>query len=358
MRVPHPHVFHAAQAHLLWIDDEISVNDTQVRYLTHEGFFVECAATAASGLAMARTGSYAGILLDLRLPDASGLVVLTTLRAERIKAPVLVLTGFGDLESARVAGRLGAAGFKAKPIFIDDLAFAINRLLDAAPPFGDDAVDNCESASLASLLEDIHRVTVAARHSGSDSGSQEEARLGDNANKARANLMAALVRALSNVALPTRAFLACAESFRHTVTSGSFDSVLQSALYAEERILELFAKSDPADLRVTGAIAMLEDAVAKQHRPTEDEIAKAVHVDRAHLGRLMHVETGFPFRQWRKALWLKAGVRHLALTNEHVGQIACRILGYRHESQFDREFVEFFGLPPREFRRVWRACQR
>ena len=97
---------------LLWIDDEKSPSDPDVWFLTRGGFHIDCAVTGSAGLAMARTVPYQVILLDLRLPDLPGLAVLATLRAEGIDVPVLVLTGFGDFESARVAGSFGAA-FKA-----------------------------------------------------------------------------------------------------------------------------------------------------------------------------------------------------------------------------------------------------
>ena len=92
---------------LLWIDDEKSLSDPDIQLLEHEGFRIECATTGTEGLALARSGHYQAILLDLRLPDIPGLSVLASLRADKTKTPVLVVTGFGDFESARVAGQLG-----------------------------------------------------------------------------------------------------------------------------------------------------------------------------------------------------------------------------------------------------------
>jgi DNA-binding NtrC family response regulator len=116
---------------------------------------------------MARTGRYQAILLDLRLPDLPGLAVLATLRAEGIDVPVLVLTGFGDFESARVAGTFGAA-FKAKPLYVDDLEVAVHELvarsrtsvegLDRVPDAAR-AQQRAEFSSIAHLLEQLQRVS-------------------------------------------------------------------------------------------------------------------------------------------------------------------------------------------------------
>jgi DNA-binding response OmpR family regulator len=113
---------------LLWIDDELAPANIEIRYLQRQGYRVDYAVTGSNGLALARAGGYDGILLDLHLPDIPGLSVLATLRAENISTPVLVVTGFGDSESARVAGRFGANEFRAKPIFIDELELAVERL--------------------------------------------------------------------------------------------------------------------------------------------------------------------------------------------------------------------------------------
>ena len=117
---------------LLWIDDQISPKSAEIVYLQREGYDLDCAVTGAAGLSMARAASHDGILLDLRLPDINGLTVLARLRTYSTTTPVLVVTGFGDFESARFAGRLGARGFLAKPVFIDELETAIQRLASGA----------------------------------------------------------------------------------------------------------------------------------------------------------------------------------------------------------------------------------
>src|SRR6266540_4085084 len=68
------------------------------------------------------------VLLDLHLPDASGLVVLERLR--RAGAAVILLTGQGDIETAVKAMQLGAENFLTKPVDMTHLAAAIARVAE------------------------------------------------------------------------------------------------------------------------------------------------------------------------------------------------------------------------------------
>jgi DNA-binding response OmpR family regulator len=80
-------------ARLLWIDDQIEAGHPTVRLLRRHGFDVECARTGWDGLRKAGREPYAGIILDLRLPDVPGLAVLQRLATDEIDTPVLVVTG-------------------------------------------------------------------------------------------------------------------------------------------------------------------------------------------------------------------------------------------------------------------------
>jgi DNA-binding response OmpR family regulator len=110
----------AQPAKLLWIDDEIGHSDAVVRLLEEEGFSVDCASSGAAGLSMVSSTTYLGIILDLRLPDLSGLTVLETLARQKNPAPVLVLTGYPDFETGVQAMRLGAWDCQSKTILLGD----------------------------------------------------------------------------------------------------------------------------------------------------------------------------------------------------------------------------------------------
>jgi AraC-like DNA-binding protein len=296
---------------------------------------------------MARTERYQGILLDLRLPDVPGLAVLAALRAESISTPVLVLTGFGDFESARVAGQFGANGFEAKPLFIDELKVVVELLIEGKRPARPPATFT-PVRSLATLLEAFHRLP---RRPGQDS----TADTGEHGGDIRRMLVELLIRALADPHLPMPAFLACATALRCTVGADQGEPPWALTAKAEELILEILEHPAPSDRRVVTAIEMVGAAAARHQRLAIERIAGEQNIDPAHLSRLIKTATGFDFTEWRTAFLLRPSLAPILDTAEHVKQIACRLLGFKHESQFDQEFRRFFGLAPTGFRQIWRT---
>jgi len=78
---------------LLIVDDEIDFADALAVFLRHEGYAVATAYTLADARAAIRTQTPQLVVLDVRLPDGSGLDLLAELRLPR--PAVIVLTGFG-----------------------------------------------------------------------------------------------------------------------------------------------------------------------------------------------------------------------------------------------------------------------
>ena len=349
----------ADRPQILWIDDEISPESDTVALLQLDGFRVHCAATATAGLAMARAGRYEGIVLDLRLPDMSGLSVLATLRSERITTPILMLTGFGDFESSRVAGRLGADAFEAKPLWGDDLTAAVRRLISRTP--SEAAVggggptlpgdSRTTLACLATLFEVLQRLSRST-HRKEDVASPGVSTSGE---AIATTLVAALVRAVADPALPIQVFLACASALRGPAFSDQPETVSERVARAEALILGAVGRPDPSDPRVVTAIAQLESAATRHERLTIERIAETQRIDPSHLGRLIKTETGFDSTEWRTAILLRPSLAALVKTDEDVKQIARILLGFRHESQYNHEFCRYFGLSPTEFRQIWRG---
>src|ERR1700687_3344619 len=95
---------------LLIIEDNEKLAELLVKGLRTAGYDTDVLATAAEAHAALLTVSYAGLILDLGLPDGDGLAVLRELRHRKDPLPVLVLTARGGLDD-RVAGlRSGRAG--------------------------------------------------------------------------------------------------------------------------------------------------------------------------------------------------------------------------------------------------------
>ncbi|HZU37992.1 MAG TPA: sigma-54 dependent transcriptional regulator [Gemmataceae bacterium] len=116
---------------LLVIDDEDSVRYSFRRVFEDEGVQVRLAGTAAEGLEQARTHAPDVIVLDLQLPDRSGLDVLQDLQALDPKRPVIFITAHGTTDTAIEAMKRGAFDYLVKPIDLDKLSQVIERAFDA-----------------------------------------------------------------------------------------------------------------------------------------------------------------------------------------------------------------------------------
>jgi DNA-binding response OmpR family regulator len=156
---------------VLVIEDDSRVADFLERGLRAEGYRVRIARTGPEGLDRARDldrelptiGGVGVILLDVMLPAMSGIEVCQTLRAERIKLPILMLTALGSTGD-RVAGlRMGADDYLVKPFAFDELLARIEALMRRSPEIRD---RQSQTLTVADLVLD--RATFQVRRAGRD----------------------------------------------------------------------------------------------------------------------------------------------------------------------------------------------
>ena len=112
-------------ARILVIDDDQGVRDSMARMLRGAGFNVEIAATGEDGVIAAKGNVYDVILSDMRMPGISGLDVLKRLRELRVDSAFIVMTGFGTVDTAVEAMKLGAVDFVQKPFLRDELLLRV-----------------------------------------------------------------------------------------------------------------------------------------------------------------------------------------------------------------------------------------
>ena len=115
---------------ILVIDDDQGVRDSMARMLRGAGYNVETAETGEEGVALAKGNGYDVILSDMRMPGISGLDVLKRLRDQRVDSAFIVMTGFGTVDSAVEAMKLGAVDFVQKPFFRDELLMRVKSVAD------------------------------------------------------------------------------------------------------------------------------------------------------------------------------------------------------------------------------------
>jgi two-component system phosphate regulon response regulator OmpR len=118
---------------ILVVDDDLRLRDLLERYLAQQGFQVRGAANAAAMRRELAAHPIDLVVLDLMLPDADGLDLCRTLRAEGIETPVIMLTAKGD-EVDRIVGlEIGADDYLAKPCNPRELAARIRAVMRRRP---------------------------------------------------------------------------------------------------------------------------------------------------------------------------------------------------------------------------------
>lgn len=120
---------------VLMVEDDPAIGRLLSRSLTERGYVVTLAATGASGLALALQEQPEVVLLDLGLPDLSGLEVLQMLRAVS-SVPVIVVTAQDDDRTVVMALDSGADDYLVKPFGSDQLAARIRAVLRRAASSG------------------------------------------------------------------------------------------------------------------------------------------------------------------------------------------------------------------------------
>src|SRR3954466_12967987 len=114
---------------VLVVDDEESVRTFLAELLGNAGYQVRCASSGTQALEMLAGGSFDAVLLDVVMPEQSGLEVLKQYRGQGGQAPVIVLSALSGADDAVRAMKLGATDYLAKPFGNRELEDALGRVL-------------------------------------------------------------------------------------------------------------------------------------------------------------------------------------------------------------------------------------
>jgi DNA-binding NtrC family response regulator len=119
-------------AEILLVEDRESLRSMLAETLAREGYGVEAVATGDEAVRRLAEGRRSALVLtDLKLPGADGLDVLDAALAADASLPVVLLTGYGTVETAVAAMKKGAADFLGKPIDVDLLLLLVKRHVEA-----------------------------------------------------------------------------------------------------------------------------------------------------------------------------------------------------------------------------------
>lgn len=112
---------------ILIIDDEQSIRDMLAAFLGRQGYKTRLAADGQSGMLEIANEQPDIVLLDLMLPKEDGMAVLEQIRGIDPDITVIMLTGYGSVQNAVQAMKLGAFDFLTKPFTFDDLMIVLHR---------------------------------------------------------------------------------------------------------------------------------------------------------------------------------------------------------------------------------------
>lgn len=114
---------------ILIVDDDKNMRWVLEKALKKEGHQVLSRSDGESGLSSLNEEIPDLVLCDLKMPGMSGLELLEKLKVQQPQVPVIMITGFGSVETAVEAMKLGAADFILKPFDIEAVKLAVNKAL-------------------------------------------------------------------------------------------------------------------------------------------------------------------------------------------------------------------------------------
>ncbi|MHC4705719.1 MAG: sigma-54-dependent transcriptional regulator [Planctomycetota bacterium] len=119
----------ATDKSILVVDDDRIILDSLCEFLSLEGFQTSGAETLKGAVAELQRHNYSLVLTDVNLPDGDGFDLLDTVGKDYPRTVVIVITGYGTIESAVKAIKRGAYDYLTKPIVDDDLRLAVERAI-------------------------------------------------------------------------------------------------------------------------------------------------------------------------------------------------------------------------------------
>ena len=114
---------------ILIVDDDEEALETLSDILQEKGFYTETAKTGKEALAKAEERFFNIILLDIKLPDMTGIEVLQTLTGKHLSTMAIMMTGYATVQNAVDANNFGASAYIIKPIDQEILLRAIKECL-------------------------------------------------------------------------------------------------------------------------------------------------------------------------------------------------------------------------------------
>ena len=115
---------------ILVVDDDARLADNLVEYLTRLGYSARAAYNGKEGLAAFQRDDFTVVITDLMMPEMDGMAMLQAVCKLDPDALVIVLTGYGTIESAVTAIKSGACDYITKPLKLEEIEVTVQRALE------------------------------------------------------------------------------------------------------------------------------------------------------------------------------------------------------------------------------------
>lgn len=118
------------QKTILIVDDEEALREALVKILEDDGYEVIAAESGERAIEILHDYPVDLMLTDIRMPGMSGIDLLKKVREIHHTLGVIILTGYGEIESYIEAMHFGALEYVSKPFKMNELKFIVNKLLN------------------------------------------------------------------------------------------------------------------------------------------------------------------------------------------------------------------------------------
>ena len=149
---------------ILVIDDEKRIRDGCHTILTASGYGVTCAENGKQGLDIINQEHFDIILLDLMMPELSGLDVLPMVKENHPDTVVIVITGYATVEYSIEAMKAGAFDFLAKPFSPNKLKVVVSKAIEHTRALKDIATEKSRMKGLINRLSAGVMATDSRKH--------------------------------------------------------------------------------------------------------------------------------------------------------------------------------------------------
>ena len=149
---------------LLLVEDSLQLNKALTTVLKRNSFIVDSAFDGEEALLFIKQYTYDVIILDIMLPKVNGLEVLKQTRANKIDAPIIMLTAKSTTEDKITGLDLGADDYLPKPFVVDELLARIRALMRRKPNYDESNKETFGDLTLDTnsfvLSKDEQKVTL------------------------------------------------------------------------------------------------------------------------------------------------------------------------------------------------------